>query len=216
MYTIDYSSTTLAIHKGEAPELPTNTARVTAATEDDFAGMNGELLLRVLNAVAGTSHVQLPPDPGQACWFSLEGHGSFPIVLPAAVPPAKESKKITSKKAKKGLQPSPSSTTSSSSEGAPASDEPTKEADMAAKKKTAAKKNAAPTNGDASKVRTISKTSELYRLKTMVIKNPAITNDQLKAKGVAMSDASIATFRQDFVHSLRVLKEEGFKVPVPG
>ncbi len=85
---------------------------------------------------------------------------------------------------------------------------------MAAKKKAAAKKAAAP-----KKPRTIKKDGGVYQLKKMVLAKPGITNEdiagKLTAKGIKLSEASIATFRQDFVHSLRVLKEEGYDVPVP-
>jgi len=104
--------------------------------------------------------------------------------------------------------------------GAPAAETnpaPTMETAMAkkAKKTPKAKKEA---NGP--KAPRALKQGMVFALKGFVLKNPGITDEDLMAKlkgdGFKPAESSVATFRQDFVHSLRFLNLQGYKVPEPG
>ena len=66
-------------------------------------------------------------------------------------------------------------------------------------------------------VRVFKKDTLVYRLKAMVLQNPALTSDQIEAKlkdeGFKPGASTVSAFRQDFMHSLRVLKNNGYDIP---
>lgn len=67
------------------------------------------------------------------------------------------------------------------------------------------------------KVRVFKKDTLVYRLKVMLLKNPALTSDELSAalvkEGFKPGASTVGAFRQDFLHSLRVLKNNGHDIP---
>jgi hypothetical protein len=94
--------------------------------------------------------------------------------------------------------------------------------DMASKKakKAKAPKKAKAANGTGERKQRELKQGMVFALKGHVLKNPSITDEALMAKlksdGFDPAESSVATFRQDFVHSLRFLNLNGYKVPQPG
>jgi len=113
-------------------------------------------------------------------------------------------------------------------EGAPdATTQPapaTQETDMAkatkAAKKPKEKKAKAAKAPAAPKGPRALKHGMVFALKGHVLKNPSINDadlmTKLKKDGFSPAESSVATFRQDFVHSLRFLALQGYKVPQPG
>lgn len=96
---------------------------------------------------------------------------------------------------------------------------PEEDTNMAAKKKGGTKKaKAAPkANGERAQ-RKLKTDGIVYAVKTLVLRKPSISLDdlitKLKADGFTkLSESTVATFRQDFVHSLRFLKAKGYDIP---
>jgi hypothetical protein len=186
---------------------PTEGGAAIVGSEDELKELNSETLVAIYNHIRRAGKpVEAFDKPDEAVariWNLLQAPrdlamGEKENAQPAATKEVSDNMATSTKKVRKAKAP---------------------KAPKAAKapKVAKAKKAKAP-RAKSTKLRVLKK-GGVYNLKLLVLKRPAITNEEIKSKlkddGIKMSDASIATFRQDFVHSLRVLKEKGFDVPVP-
>ncbi len=116
MYVIEYDAKNLAIVKYEdemaIPTIAVNMRRARIGAEADLEGMDGDLLLRVHNALSGKTDDALPPDPAHAVWGLLEAVSSFPIEVGDEDRPVAPPTKKAAKRNKKKLQATNASTTS--------------------------------------------------------------------------------------------------------
>ena len=87
---------------------------------------------------------------------------------------------------------------------------------MKPKAESKPKAKAEPKEKQPAAPRVLKKDTLVYRLKEMVLRNPALTVDEISAalvkEGFKPGASTVGAFRQDFVHSLRVLKANGHDI----
>lgn len=187
MYVIEYDAKNLAIAKYEdemaIPTIAVNMRRARIGAEADLEGMEGDLLLRVHNALSGKTDDALPPDPAHAVWGLLESAASFPISISepqaADAPPIKKIAKRSKKKLQSTEQPTTSLQPDNSSDDGGKNMATSKSKGGKGKGKAAAKKAATPKKAAGAK--TGPRGEKVLKVKALLERKSGCTANDVKA-----------------------------------